>query len=552
MSTSEHGSRHAAHLPRRRPGVGKTFAMLDEGRRRRRARHRRRRRLRRDPRPADRPPPRSATSRSSRAGRSTYRGAALRGDGRRRGPRPRSPRSRWSTSSPTPTSPARRNEKRWQDVEELLDAGIDVISTVNIQHLESLNDVVEQITGVTQRETIPDAVVRARRPDRAGRHDPGGAAPAAWPTATSTPPEKVDAALANYFRAGNLGALRELALLWVADRVDEALQDYRETPRHRPARGRPASGSSSPSPAARRATTLIRRAARIAARRPGRAARRARAGRRRAAPAPADAPRRAARAPRGARRHVPRGRRRRRVPEALAALRPRRQRHPARARRHAGARRWTRAHAGLGDQPRDPAVRRHRRARDLARRRAGEPTTSPRRRRPARRCRAARIRRLSCSRSLGSAAAHARAGARSATTSTSSSDLLLFSCSSSSSPPSAASARRCSAAASPGSCCQLVLHAARCTRSPSPTRRTCSRVVVFSRWSARRGGARRRPRGRDGPRRRRGPRAEAEALAPSRGTAAEQRPTRSPRCSRSCRSTFGADARSRVLRARRR
>ena len=69
--------------------------------------------------------------------------------------------SRWSTSSPTPTSPAPRNAKRWQDVEELLDAGIDVISTVNIQHLESLNDVVEKITGVPQRETVPDAVVRA-------------------------------------------------------------------------------------------------------------------------------------------------------------------------------------------------------------------------------------------------------------------------------------------------------------------------------------------------------------------------------------------------------
>src|SRR5580692_8090224 len=56
--------------------------------------------------------------------------------------------------------PGSCNEKRWQDVEELLDAGIDVISAVNIQHLESLNDVVEKITGVPQRETVPDAVVR--------------------------------------------------------------------------------------------------------------------------------------------------------------------------------------------------------------------------------------------------------------------------------------------------------------------------------------------------------------------------------------------------------
>ena len=72
------------------------------------------------------------------------------------------PRWPWSTSWPTPTSPgAHRHAKRWQDVETLLAAGIDVITTVNIQHLESLNDVVESITGIRQRETVPDAVVRA-------------------------------------------------------------------------------------------------------------------------------------------------------------------------------------------------------------------------------------------------------------------------------------------------------------------------------------------------------------------------------------------------------
>src|SRR3954463_15269587 len=58
-------------------------------------------------------------------------------------------------------APGSRNEKRWQDVEELLEAGIDVISTVNVQHLESLHDVVEQITGIDQHETVPDAFVRA-------------------------------------------------------------------------------------------------------------------------------------------------------------------------------------------------------------------------------------------------------------------------------------------------------------------------------------------------------------------------------------------------------
>src|SRR5256885_66707 len=56
--------------------------------------------------------------------------------------------------------PGSRNAKRWQDVEELLEAGIDVLSTVNVQHLQSLNDVVERITGVTQQETVPDEVVR--------------------------------------------------------------------------------------------------------------------------------------------------------------------------------------------------------------------------------------------------------------------------------------------------------------------------------------------------------------------------------------------------------
>jgi two-component system sensor histidine kinase KdpD len=123
--------------------------------------------------------------------------------------------------------PGCRNEKRWEDVEELLEAGINVISTVNIQHLESLNDVMVQITGVEQRETIPDHVVRAAEqvelvdmtPEALRRRMAHGNIYKA---------EKIDAALANYFRAGNLGALRELALLWLADKVDDALEEYRE------------------------------------------------------------------------------------------------------------------------------------------------------------------------------------------------------------------------------------------------------------------------------------------------------------------------------------
>jgi two-component system sensor histidine kinase KdpD len=120
-----------------------------------------------------------------------------------------------------------RNEKRWQDVEELLDAGITVITTLNIQHLESLNDVVERITSVKQRETIPDEVVR-----RADEIQLVDLTPLALRNRLARgdiyPPERIDTALANYFRPGNLSALRELALLWVADRVDEGLAEYRE------------------------------------------------------------------------------------------------------------------------------------------------------------------------------------------------------------------------------------------------------------------------------------------------------------------------------------
>ncbi|MFE5604616.1 ATP-binding protein [Streptomyces coelicoflavus] len=122
--------------------------------------------------------------------------------------------------------PGVRNAKRWQDVEELLAAGIDVVSTVNIQHLESLGDVVESITGVRQRETVPDEVVR-----RADQIELVDMSPQALRRRMAHgniyQPDKVDAALSNYFRPGNLTALRELALLWVADRVDEYLQQYR-------------------------------------------------------------------------------------------------------------------------------------------------------------------------------------------------------------------------------------------------------------------------------------------------------------------------------------
>jgi two-component system sensor histidine kinase KdpD len=118
------------------------------------------------------------------------------------------------------------NEKRWQDVEALLAAGINVISTVNVQHIESLSDVVEQIVGAPQRETIPDEVLRG-----ADQIEVIDLAPQALRDRLAEgnvyPAARIDAALSNFFRLGNLTALRELALLWLADEVDSALKAYR-------------------------------------------------------------------------------------------------------------------------------------------------------------------------------------------------------------------------------------------------------------------------------------------------------------------------------------
>ncbi len=165
-------------------------------------------------------------------------------------------------------APGSRNEKRWQDIEQLLDAGIDVVSTLNVQHLESLNDVTASITGVRQRETVPDAWVRSAdqielvdiTPQALRRRMAHG---------NIYQPTKVDAALSRFFREGNLAALRELALLWLADRVDEGLEAYRHD-----------HGISSIWPTRERivvavtggpeSETLLRRASRIASRGSGR------------------------------------------------------------------------------------------------------------------------------------------------------------------------------------------------------------------------------------------------------------------------------------------
>src|SRR4030081_102113 len=108
-------------------------------------------------------------------------------------------------------APGSANEKRWQDVEQLRDAGIDVISTLNVQHVESVNDVVEKITGIQQRETLPDRVL-----DLADEIQFIDISPEAlrkrMKHGNIYRPDKVETALANFFRPGNLAALREIAL----------------------------------------------------------------------------------------------------------------------------------------------------------------------------------------------------------------------------------------------------------------------------------------------------------------------------------------------------
>lgn len=163
--------------------------------------------------------------------------------------------------------PGARHAKRWQDVHDLLAAGIDVVTTVNVQHLESLNDDVEAITGVRQRETVPDRVVRDA--DQVQLVDlPPQALRRRLAHGNVYRAEQVDASLAAYFRLGNLTALRELALLWLADRVDDALTDYRRDHRIEqpwPARERVVVAVTG----GPESDTLLRRGARIAQRAAG-------------------------------------------------------------------------------------------------------------------------------------------------------------------------------------------------------------------------------------------------------------------------------------------
>jgi two-component system sensor histidine kinase KdpD len=122
-------------------------------------------------------------------------------------------------------APGSRHERRWQDIEELLDAGIDVYSTLNIQHLESLNDLVARTTGVPIRETVPDAVLDRAR-DVVLVDLPPRELIERLKQGKVYLPDQASSALESFFSPSNLTALRELAVQKVADRVDADLRDY--------------------------------------------------------------------------------------------------------------------------------------------------------------------------------------------------------------------------------------------------------------------------------------------------------------------------------------
>ena len=207
------------------PGVGKTYAMLQEAHALRargldvvagfvetygRQRHRGP-----DQGSRDRPEPQGRVSRHDPGG-----------DGRRRPSFARKPQVCVVDELAHSNVPGSRHAKRYQDVLEILDAGIHVMTAVNIQHLETLNDAVARATGVRVRETVPDTfldradevinvdvtVEELRNRLREGK---------------VYRPEKVEQALANFFRKGNLSTLRELALRAVADEVGEKAASYR-------------------------------------------------------------------------------------------------------------------------------------------------------------------------------------------------------------------------------------------------------------------------------------------------------------------------------------
>ena len=123
-------------------------------------------------------------------------------------------------------APGSRHVKRWQDVMELVEAGISVYTTLNVQHLDSLNDLVAQVTGVAVRETVPDSVL-----DRADEIEfvdlPVNELLSRLDEGKVYIPNQAQLAMTNFFRPGNLIALREMALRRTADRVDAQMRTYR-------------------------------------------------------------------------------------------------------------------------------------------------------------------------------------------------------------------------------------------------------------------------------------------------------------------------------------
>src|SRR5512140_3082694 len=124
--------------------------------------------------------------------------------------------------------PGSRHPKRFQDVEEILEAGIDVYTTLNIQHLESLNDIVAQVTGVVVRETIPDRAI-----DEASEIEvidlPPDELLVRLQEGRVYIPEQASRAIEKFFRKGNLTALREMSLRRAAERVDDQMRSYMQT-----------------------------------------------------------------------------------------------------------------------------------------------------------------------------------------------------------------------------------------------------------------------------------------------------------------------------------
>src|SRR5271154_638653 len=159
-------------------------------------------------------------------------------------------------------APGSRHTKRWQDVDELLDAGIDVYTTLNVQHIESLNDVVAQVTGVVVRETVPDRMLEEASEVRLIDLPPDELLERLAEGKVYVP-DQAQRAVENFFRKGNLIALRELALRQTAERVDAQMRVYKSE--HGIRRVWPTAGrilvAVSPSPGSARLVRATRRMA---------------------------------------------------------------------------------------------------------------------------------------------------------------------------------------------------------------------------------------------------------------------------------------------------